>query len=170
MIRHAKDDDTAQIARIHIDMWRVAYAELLDQDFLRQLSYQRSQRQWQSMLRRHSGVLLVAESSEEGVVGFAAGGAERTRAFGVDGELMALYVLSSSHGQGVGSSLLRQMARELAETGRTGMVVWVLADNPARHFYEHLGGVSAGEQELELGKRSVLEQAYIWHNLEALAR
>ncbi len=150
-------------------MWRLAYKELLDADFLRQLSYRRSQRQWESMLQRHSGVLFVAESSADGVVGFAAGGPERTRRFDVDGELMALYVLSSHHGSGVGRSLVRSMARELLENGRTGMVVWVLRDNPAYGFYEHLGGTPAGEQELELGDRSVVEEAYVWGNLGMLA-
>jgi ribosomal protein S18 acetylase RimI-like enzyme len=169
MIRTARREDAREIARIHIDMWRLAYAELLDPDFLRQLSYQRSTRQWESMLQRHNGVLLVAESADDGIVGFAAGGAERTRSFDVDGELMALYVLASHHRSGVGRSLVREMARELMENGRNGMVVWVLQDNPAEGFYEHLGATPAGEQELELGERRVVEHAYVWHNLEVLS-
>ena len=169
MIRRAQGSDSRDIARIHIDMWRLAYAELLDTDFLRQLSYRRSQRQWESMMQRHSGVLLVAESLEDGVVGFAAGGPERTRGFDVDGELMALYVLARHHKTGVGRSLVQNMAKELMENGRSGMVVWVLRDNPAHGFYEHLGASPAGEQELELGNRSVVERAYIWRNLDMLA-
>lgn len=168
MIRHARPKDTASIARIHIDMWRVAYAEILDPEFLRNLSYSRSKRQWEAMIERHSGTLLVAESSEDGVIGFAAGGPERTGAFDVDGELMALYVLSSHHGGGIGRSLLRGMAKELHENGRNGMVVWVLADNPARDFYERMGGEQAGEQRLAVGNRSVLEQAYLWRDLSSV--
>jgi ribosomal protein S18 acetylase RimI-like enzyme len=72
-------------------------------------------------------VLIVAESSDDGIVG-------------VDGELMALYVLESQHGNGFGRRLTVVMARRLADNGRTGMMVWVLADNPAPHFYERLGG------------------------------
>jgi GNAT superfamily N-acetyltransferase len=169
LIRHARRSDVTDIARIHIDMWRVAYADLLAPEFLRELSYTRSRLQWEAMLARHSGVLLVAESSDDGVVGFAAGGAERTRAYEVDGELMALYVLASHHGNGVGGSLIARFARELHENGRTGMIVWVLADNPARGFYEHLGGEPAGEQRLNVGGQPVLEVAYVWRDLLELA-
>ena len=167
-IRPARSSDTHDIARIHIDMWRVAYDGIIAEDYLRELSYSRSQLQWQIMVERHAGVLIVAESSEDGVIGFAAGGTERSGAFGVDGELMALYVLSSHHGNGVGRRLTVDMARRLAETGRTGMVVWVLADNPARHFYEHLGGESAGEQSVQVGEKKFLEIAYVWRDLTTL--
>lgn len=169
LVRHARHQDVSDIARIHVDMWRVAYAELLANDFLRQLSYRRSRLQWEHMIDRHSGVLLVAESSEDGVVGFAAGGAERSRGFEVDGELTALYVLASHHGQGIGTALVRKMAFQLGENGRNGMVVWVLSDNPARGFYERLGGRPAGEQRLRVGEESVREQAYIWDDLRELS-
>jgi ribosomal protein S18 acetylase RimI-like enzyme len=167
-IRPARDSDTIDIARIHIDMWRVAYDKILTQDYLRQLSYSRSRLQWQIMLERHAGVLIVAESSDDGIVGFAAGGAERTGAFGVEGELMALYVLGSQHGNGFGRRLTVDMAGRLADNGRSGMMVWVLADNPARHFYEHLGGVEAGEQTIRIGDRDCLEVAYVWRELHVL--
>ncbi|MFW5743069.1 MAG: N-acetyltransferase family protein [Spirochaetota bacterium] len=168
LVRNAAHRDTADIARIHVDMWRVAYAELLETDLLRRLSYRRSRRQWDLMLERHSGVLLVAESSDEGIVGFAAGGAERSRSFEADGELTALYVLASHHGRGIGRALVRRMAFQLAENGRSGLVVWVLSDNPARGFYERLGGQPGGEQRLNVGNRSVLESAYVWTDLTEL--
>ena len=169
VIRNARSRDVPSIARIHIDMWRVAYAELLPPDFLRNLSYSRSRLQWEALIERHSGVLLVAESNEDGVVAFAAGGAERTKAFDVDGELMALYVLSSHHGNGIGRALVRRMAQELEANGRSGMVVWVLSDNPARSFYAHLGGEPAGKQRLEIGKQSIPEEAYVFRDLRKLS-
>ena len=150
-------------------MWRVAYAELLPPGFLRDLSYRRSQLQWEALLARHSGVLLVAESDEDGVVGFAAGGAERTRSIDVDGELMALYVLSSHHMRGIGRALVQRIARELAENGRNGMVVWVLSGNPACDFYAHLGGEPGGKQSISVGGRSVSEEAFVYRDLKRLA-
>ncbi len=169
VIRRARHGDTAAIARIHIDMWRVAYAQLLPPEFLRQLSYSRSRLQWETQLDRHAGVLLVAESNEDGVVGFAGGGAERTRRLEVDGELMALYVLAGHQGTGIGSALLRRVAGELDANGRKGMVVWVLADNPATSFYEHLGGEPAAERQLEIGNESIPERSYVFNDLRTLA-
>ena len=169
-IRDARVEDAVDIARIHIDMWRIAYGEILDQEFLRQLKYSRSRLQWQAMIERRSGVLLAAESHQDGIVGFAAGGAERSREFDVDGELMALYVLASHHRLGIGRRLVHEMARRFVETGRTGMAVWVLADNPARQFYAHLGGRRVKRQNLRLGERSYAEVAYVWKDLDRLIR
>jgi ribosomal protein S18 acetylase RimI-like enzyme len=167
-VRPARPYDTADIARIHIDMWRLAYDGILADEYLRGLSYTRSRVQWQVMLERHAGVLLVAESSDDGVVGFAAGGSARTSEFGVDGELAALYVLASHQGQGVGRDLTVEMARALHENGRSGMLVWVLADNPARDFYEHLGATEAGNQTIEIGDQGYVEVAYVWRDLSLL--
>jgi ribosomal protein S18 acetylase RimI-like enzyme len=167
-IRQATSKDTAAIARIHIDMWRIAYDGILAENYLRELSYSRSRLQWQILLERHAGVLLVADSTEDGVVGFAAGGAERTGAFGVDGELMALYVLTSHQRQGIGSKLTVDMARRLGDNGRKGMIVWVLSDNPACRFYTTLGAIEAGEQLVGVGDQQYRETAYIWEDLTTL--
>ncbi len=168
IVRPARATDTAAIARIHIDMWRIAYADTLDAAFLRRLSYRRSQAQWDAIIARHSGVLAVADSTEDGIVGFASGGAERTRAFAVDGELMALYVLTSAQGCGVGRQLLRSVASQLRDNGRTGMLTWVLADNDARGFYARLGAKPALTAPIQLGDTAVERVAYVWDGWEVL--
>ena len=38
----------------------------------------------------------------------------------------------------------------------------VLADNPSRGFYEHLGGLLAGDNEIVLGGARLKELAYVW--------
>jgi hypothetical protein len=42
------------------------------------------------------------------------------------------------------------------------MLVWVLAENYARGFYERLGGALVGEQEITLGGVALREVAYGW--------
>ena len=167
-IRPARESDVSSIARIHIDMWRVAYDGILNDEYLRHLSYSRSGIQWQAFLDRHAGVLLVADSTNDGVVGFAAGGAERTGQYGVGGELMALYVLASHHGNGIGRRLTEDMARRLRDHGRAGMLVWVLADNSAATFYEHLGGDEVASRLIKIGEQSYQELAYAWPDLSDL--
>lgn len=167
-MRAARETDTTAIARIHIDMWRVAYDGILSPEFLRSLSYSRSKAQWQSILDRHSNVLYVAETPEEGIVGFAAGGAERTRAFDVDGELMALYVLSSSQRRGMGRALTLAVARELHDNGRDGMMVWVLADNDAKRFYRQMGARESLRAPIQIADATVERIAFVWPDLTRL--
>ncbi len=48
------------------------------------------------------------------------------------------------------------------------MLVWVLAENPSRRFYEVLGGKQLCEQEITIGGVTLVEVAYGWKNLHRL--
>ena len=48
------------------------------------------------------------------------------------------------------------------------MVVWVLARNPSRKFYEAMGASVITEQQIELGGESYTEIGYGWSDLKEL--
>ncbi len=48
------------------------------------------------------------------------------------------------------------------------MLVWVLADNPSRYFYEAMGGKLLGSQEVKVGGVTLKEVAYGWENIRNL--
>ena len=56
----------------------------------------------------------------------------------------------------------------MAQAGFTSMCVWVLARNPAREFYEHLGGVELSSRDIGLGGRQLEEICYLWPDLRRL--
>jgi hypothetical protein len=45
------------------------------------------------------------------------------------------------------------------------MVIWVLKDNPARHFYERLGSRMIAEKVIEIGAKQLVDVAYVWPDL-----
>jgi hypothetical protein len=45
------------------------------------------------------------------------------------------------------------------------MAVWVLALNPAKKFYERLGGKVIGQKQIERGGQTFTEVAYGWQSL-----
>jgi GNAT superfamily N-acetyltransferase len=175
-IREATIDDARAIAEVHVASWRTAYRGIMPDDFLATLSVERRERRWRDTLTNpHStSVVYVAEDAEGRVAGFAAGGppsATDPASFSYAayaGELYAIYLLREKHGRGTGRALVRAVARRLAERGIRSMLVWVLADNPARRFYEALGGVPAGEQPTEIGGRQLIEVAYGWPDTSGL--
>jgi hypothetical protein len=57
----------------------------------------------------------------------------------------------------------------LAEGGSTSLLIWVLARNPSRRFYEAVGGELLGSQEIEIGGTRLEEVAYGWLGLETVA-
>jgi hypothetical protein len=51
------------------------------------------------------------------------------------------------------------------------MLVWVLADNPSRGFYEQMGGRYVMEKEIVIGGDKPLQEvAYGWPDIGAILR
>jgi GNAT superfamily N-acetyltransferase len=158
-IRSARPADAAVLARVYVDSWRETYRGVIPQDYLEGMSYATHERRWRQTLAA-GGWGFVAELDNR-VVGFASGG--RCRSLGRwSGELFVLYVLSAWQGRGIGRALFDATHFELARRGHPDMLVWVLAENRACRFYEHLGGVASGQNTCEVGTARLVEVAYGW--------
>ncbi len=171
-IRDARKDDAAGIARVHVDSWKSTYAGIVPDSYIRALSHDSGTEKIKLWFERPfpGAKYFVAEVQGEGIVGFATGGLAREQYPGLDGELFAIYILDAHHRAGIGRSLVSRVAGHLKASGITGMLTWALASNPARRFYERLGGNRVGERAIEIGGRRLDEIAYGWKDLALLLR
>lgn len=165
-VREAEPKDAEAIARVHLESWKTTYPGIIPQAHIDGLRLENGIANWKQRLAGRL-VILVAEG-EAGVVGFAAGGAIVHRVDGFDGELGAIYLLTSHQGQGLGKALVKGIAERLRLEGFANMVVWVLKENPACGFYERMGGVRVAEQMIEIGGAALPEVAFGWKNIESL--
>jgi L-amino acid N-acyltransferase YncA len=170
VIRKAQIEDIPAIAKVHIASWQSTYAGLLADEFLSSLSSEEREQMWQNALSSSASEvsLYVAETPDRRVVGFAAGGPERTGDSAWRGEIYAIYLLQSQQRRRVGSILLKALVRELVERGLTPLLVWVLRANPACRFYERLDGKYVREKEIEIGHQRLTEVAYGWEDARTL--
>lgn len=167
-IRPAEVNDAEEIARVHVLSWRETYRGLVPDSFLDDLSIPRRTERWKRSLADrtdsyHSTV--VAEENDQ-IVGFANYGFPQEADEEFDGELYAIYLLKSAQGQGIGRNLLSKVVKGLLGLGSSSMLVWVLRDNPARGFYERLGGLYVREKVIEIGGEPLIEVAYGWRGLK----
>lgn len=164
VVRLATPQDADAIARVHVASWRHTYADLMPASFLAGLSVTDDARRWRRTMTDVSRHLFVyvAERESEGIVGFAVGGPNHLHDDLYAGELQAIYLDPACERQGIGTLLVRAVAKRLADLGMPSMIVWVLAANPARRFYEALGGGSAGRRQLQLGGVWLDAVAYGW--------
>lgn len=169
-IRRATIEDASAIAAVHVASWRSTYRGIVPVEYLASLNALEREAMWREQLARDpSGhCVLVAVDDVGAIVGFAAGGRERTGDAEYDGELFALYLLEQSQRQGVGRLLVHQVVQALVEQGRRAMLVWALGDNPARRFYERLGGQLSRERTISIGGKDLREVGYGWHDLVEL--
>ena len=171
LIREAHAVDAAAIARVHVDSWRTTYAGILPSDFLASLSYEGREQSWSRMLSAPGkrSFTCVAEDDEGRVVGFASGGPEREGDPAYKGELYAIYVLEQCQRRGIGRRLTAAVVRRLVEQDIDAMLLWVLAANPSRGFYETLGARRIREKATRVGGIEVVEVAYGWSTLRDLS-
>ena len=171
IVREAKIADAPAIARVNLDTWRTAYREIVPADYLAQLSYEKRESNWQEILvnaEKSKNFVCVAENDSGQIVGFAAGGCERTGKYVYQGELFAIYILDEYQRQGIGRQLVRTVATKLAELTLNSMLVWVLGDNSACRFYEFLGGEKVEEQQTSRAGVALKEIAYGWRDIAVL--
>jgi GNAT superfamily N-acetyltransferase len=170
LVREATTDDILGIARVHVDTWRTAYRGIVPGDFLATLTYEGKESLWTLILSHPTpkSCVYVAEDEQGQVVGFASGGPIRTQNNRYKGELNAIYILESHQGKGIGRQLVSAIANSLAQNGMTSMLIWVFADNPARRFYERLGGAKVDEKQFEIGGVALTEVAYGWADTSAV--
>ncbi len=176
-IRRAGTADARAIARVHVECWRTAYAGILPDRVMVDMSVDDKASFWRRMVLRagsRESVLVAsvtgASAARGEVVGFASCGAAERAAIGpggFDGELHTLYVLSDWQEQGLGRALLCGGFRALKRSGFNAAFVWVLAQNPSRFFYEAMGGRRVGERVESLWGTELPEIAYGWPDLEA---
>lgn len=172
LLRDATIDDIPGIARVHVDTWRAAYAGIMPREVLAGLSYERSQARLRERLLApdaRNRFTLVAEDGEGRIAGFAWGGPEGSGDGAALGEIYALYVLPAQQRRGTGQRLVQAAACRLLDLGFTSMRIWVLAANPARGFYERLGGRLEREQEGEIHGVRLRKAAYRWDDIRPLA-
>jgi GNAT superfamily N-acetyltransferase len=172
LIREAAPEDAPGLARVHVDSWRTTYPGILPEDAISSRTLEEREEQWRSNLARpEEGVFhLVAVDSEEGIVGWASGGPDREGDPDYTGELYGLYLLRSHQGRGLCRSLTRRVAEGLQHRSHPAMRVWVLERNPARRFYELLGGVYLGEKPYVIAEHTLTQVAYGWSDLNALLK
>ncbi|MBL8851447.1 MAG: GNAT family N-acetyltransferase [Planctomycetaceae bacterium] len=169
ILRFAQPGDARAVARVQVETWRAAYRGIVSDQFLDAFSIEDRAIRWDELLRQPEQHLLVAETTGQGVIGFAGFGPERTGHPEFTGELYSLYVLPAFQGTGLGRQFVSAVAKWLLDHQYPTMLVWTLADNPSRGFYEHLGGQRVVQQQIEIGGRLLDEVAYGWSELKSLS-
>lgn len=175
-IRHATYADSGDLAKIQVDSYRHAYAGILPDEYLAAFTYEEQTYDWQELLAKEQGFILLAAEDETGsVAGYALGHVGETGIPQYDSELDALHVRYNDQRHGIGRALIAAMAGSLQAAGADSLMLWVLVQNPARALYERLGGQPLGRRAITLGEGGASEDtvaeevAYGWDDITALA-
>ena len=155
-------DDCDELGRVHIRIWREAYAGLLPADYLADLSETRCAQNWRRPFDEPERVdpqaLTLVARLDGRIVGFASAGPSRDDDPPTEWELYVVNLLQPAHGTGLADVLLDRVL------GDRDATLWVLEGNTrarafyARHGFTDEGGRSTheptGAVELRLVRRN----------------
>jgi ribosomal protein S18 acetylase RimI-like enzyme len=165
-IRPGKSTDARAIARLDIETWRATYAGVLSTGYLVGMSPRRREIGWRMAIMREPRDVRVAVDMCGMLRGFGSCGPSRSERH-YPGEVFTLYVAPDWQDRGIGRRLLIALFRRLAASGLDAAILWVLRDNPARFFYERLGGRLVSHKPIPVGGSRVEALAYGWPDLPA---
>ena len=171
-IRKATKEDASGIAKVHVRSWQETYQGIVSQEYLDSLKMEDRKPLWEKSLSEsaETSPVFVAVNPEGEIVGFASFGRERSGKFKADGELYAIYILKKYQGCKLGLRLLQAGLDDLLKQKYHSMLVWVLADNESRKFYESLMPEKAGEEVVKIAGKEYIELAYTWMDLNLLSK
>ncbi|QDP99470.1 GNAT family N-acetyltransferase [Lysinibacillus fusiformis] len=164
-IRAANLEDVGKIARVHVDSWKSTYANIIPQSYLENLSYEKRENLWQqNVLNEH---VFVAENDNGEIIGFCCGGKNRSDSYSdFEGELSAIYLIENYQGKGIGQQLVKTIIQCITNSGMNSMLVFVLADNPSKYFYEKLGASFINSIEIKIANKKLIAHVYGWKDLK----
>ena len=169
LIRRAQIEDAAGIAQVHVASWRTTYAGIIDDQVLNEISVAQRTREREIRLAfPPPGVVTYVAEIDEKIVGFATGGRERRESSVYTGELFAIYLLQAYQRLGIGRQLVQAVVRDLLAQGLESLLILVLRDNPARGFYERLGGRVVLETTFTIGHQTLPEIGYGWSDARVI--
>jgi L-amino acid N-acyltransferase YncA len=151
---------------VHVQSWLTTYTGIVPAAYLASLNESDRAGRWREIFQ--SAPVYVSELEGE-VVGFITGGPIREAIDTYDAELYAIYLLARAQRRHIGTALLRKLAASLTSQGFKSMLVWVLEQNPAVHFYAGSGAIQVIKKEIEIGGAVLPEIAMGWPDLAVIA-
>lgn len=138
-------EDCDELGRLHMAVWRDAYAGIMPDDYLAGLSDERSADRWRAVASRppdSAARTLVVVDEEGRLAGFGSAGPSRDEDAPTEWELYAVNLAAAARGTGVADRLLDELL------GDRDATLWVVEDNArARAFYTRRGFVDEGGRD-----------------------
>ena len=138
-------DDLAEMGRVHVQVWREAYAGLMPEEYLARLDPPVGRVRWRDRITDPaSPVSWWLARDDDGIVGMTTSGPPRDEDPPVELELYAINVLSRAHGTGLADDLMAHAV------GDRPAYLWVLEGNDrAIAFYRRHGFSDEGGRKPE---------------------
>lgn len=161
-IRYALEDESEQLAKVHLASYLAAYQDLMPQEYLAKLTLDKRIEAYRRILIEDTNQVTTLRVNRQ-TIGCMVFGICRDQDLAErSGEIESLYLLPNFQGNGYGKMLLHWGLEKLLEQGCEACVLWVLRDNyQARGFYERLGFTLDGSERTIIRGTPIVQVRYM---------
>jgi ribosomal protein S18 acetylase RimI-like enzyme len=156
-IRKARIEDSLAIAKIKVNGWRTTYKNIIDDNFLSNLSIEEQSEKIKNDIENRQ--LFYVYDCDNEVKGFVYSGYKKIGHEGFDNsifEIYAIYVDAEEKHKGIGTKLFDYAKQEGIKRKCKTMILWCVSENTlARKFYEKLGGKNIGRKTTQIGNQMI---------------
>ena len=164
-VRSARREDIEALAEVRIASWQHAYRTILPPAELRRMSRSANVAKFaRAVMRPRYGEHILVATHERRPVGYAMGGTQPDRRLAFPGEIYELYIDPEHQRRGIGRALLARSIWSLVELGLNPVMLWVLAQNTARHFYASCGATLVTRSPVIVAGKRLSRLAFGWRD------
>ena len=162
-IRLNRLEDQEGMAKIKVDSWQHTYKNIIEQKYLDSLNYEEQTNKYIDSFDEYKNTVLVAEdTNNHKIIGYACFSTEPNEF--ADSELISLYLDPKHTKKGIGTSLFREVTKELKKYNKKTMILWCIKENKnAIKFYEKLGGIKTFDKMAKIGNKVYQEYGYLFY-------
>ena len=165
IIRFAVENDLNSVASLYVHNHKTTYRDLLSEEYLNSLTVEGARNRWQKYLAENNKIWVAYESDI--FLGFAAG--KEDEELENTWYLDSLHVSETARGRGIGTELVRTMARFASDSGYKSMSICVVKGNEtAKSLYLRLGAKPYKNFEDSFANTRSNSEKLIWKNISVL--
>jgi GNAT superfamily N-acetyltransferase len=153
IIRTASAADFPAIREVVHEVWPIAYREMISQEQIRYMLEMMYSDESLTKQIVEEGCSFIVYEVDSGILGFASYSAIEHKLY----KLHKLYVFTTSHGKGIGKTLLDEVKKRVASLGGNRIELQVNKKNVAQHFYLKQGFTIDRELVLDIGNGFVMD-------------
>lgn len=153
-IRKASIDDAEKIAYVRSASWRAAYAGIVPDEYLKNISLDTRADKFRADIAGNPDMNFFVAELDRNVIGILILSKCRDKDVSNAGEIDGIYLLPEYIGKGYGTDMIRFSVSFLANAGFDSIYLWVLEENnQARKFYQKCGFSADGsKKKMNIGK------------------
>lgn len=145
-IRRAMIKDIPLIRELSQKIWPATYGAIISSEqleYMLELMY--SEEALKKQMDEQHEFIIVSDGAEP--IGFASFSLVEPAKY----KLHKIYILPGSQGKGAGRFVIEQVIKAIIRKGGTALKLNVNRNNKARGFYERLGFIMIGEEDIDIG-------------------